>query len=287
LPGIIILISINLRYSYMEFGISTYTYTWIVGVPGSLPENPMTPYQLIDKTSENGLTLIQIADNLPLETRSQSELTNLHQYAVNKRISIEMGGRGLTPEHTMRCLQTAEKLGSPILRMVIDTKSFEPDIQTIISIIRDIEPELKSRNIRLAIENHDRLKAKEFELIINGAASEMVGICLDSVNSMGAGEGFETVSDILIPYTINLHIKDFTIFRVSHKMGLVIEGRPAGKGMLNIPDLVNRVSETGKCNSAILELWTPPEPTIGQTIEKEEKWAGESINYLKTLKWKN
>lgn len=271
----------------MEFGISTYTYTWAVGVPGSLPEKTMTPYQLIDKTSENGLTLLQIADNLPLETIPGSELANLHQYAVKKSISIEMGGRGLTPEHTMECLQTAEKLGSPILRMVVDTQGFKPDIQTIISIIRDIEPEFKSRNIRLAIENHDRLKAKEFELIINGAASEMVGICLDSVNSMGAGEGFETVSEILIPHTINLHIKDFTINRVSHKMGLVIEGRPAGKGILNIPDLVNRVSETGRCKSAILELWTPPEPVIEQTIHKEEKWAQESINYLKTLKWKN
>jgi len=271
----------------MEFGISTYTYTWAVGVPGSLPENPMTPYQLIDKTAEKGLNLLQIADNLPLETYSLSELTNLHQYADNNRISIEMGGRGLSPEHTMKCLQTAEKLGSPILRMVIDTQSFEPDIPTIISIIRDVEPEFKSRNIRLAIENHDRLKAREFEKIILSVGSEWAGICLDSVNSMGAGEGFETVSEILIPYTINLHIKDFTIFRLSHKMGLVIEGRPAGKGMLNIPDLINRVSETGKCNSAILELWTPPEPAIGQTIEKEEKWAQESINYLKTLKWKN
>ena len=53
---------------------------------------------------------------------------------------------------------------------------------------------------------------------------------------MGAGEGFETVSEILLPYTINLHLKDFTIRRVSHKMGMIIEGTPAGKGMLNIPE---------------------------------------------------
>jgi sugar phosphate isomerase/epimerase len=198
-----------------------------------------------------------------------------------------MGGRGLLPEHTMRCLQTAMRLNSPILRMVIDTQGFEPALQTIISIIRELHPELKKRNIMLAIENHDRLKARDFERIIQGAGSEMVGICLDSVNSMGAGEGFETVSDILIPYTINLHIKDFTIFRVSHKMGLVIEGRPAGKGMLNIDELVTRLTETGRCKSAILELWTPPEATLEKTILKEEVWAYESINYLKQSIWKD
>ncbi len=100
---------------------------------------------------------------------------------------------------------------------------------------------------------------------------------------MGAGEGFETVSEILLPYTINLHIKDFTIFRVFHKMGFVIEGRPAGKGMLNIPKLVSALSEKGRCNSAILELWTPPEAAIEDTIRKEDKWATESIEYLKKI----
>jgi L-ribulose-5-phosphate 3-epimerase UlaE len=100
---------------------------------------------------------------------------------------------------------------------------------------------------------------------------------------MGAGEGFETVSDILIPYTINLHIKDFKIFRVSHKMGFVIEGRPAGQGILNISRLVSTLSERGRCQSAILELWTPPETTIEDTILKEQRWASESIQYLKQL----
>ena len=118
--------------------------------------------------------------------------------------------------------------------MVIDKPGYEPDLISIINTIKQLVPEFRSRKIRLAIENHDRFKAREFEEIILSVGNEWVGICLDSVNSMGAGEGFETVSEILIPYTINLHIKDFTIFRVSHKMGFVIEGRPAGQGMLNI-----------------------------------------------------
>jgi L-ribulose-5-phosphate 3-epimerase UlaE len=100
---------------------------------------------------------------------------------------------------------------------------------------------------------------------------------------MGAGEGFETVSEILLPYTINLHVKDFVIYRVSHKMGFVIEGRPAGKGMLNIRKTIENLSSMKKCNSAILELWTPPEPGIEETVIKEDKWAAESISYLKTI----
>jgi sugar phosphate isomerase/epimerase len=267
----------------MNLGLSSYTYTWAVGVPGSIPQKPLTAYDLIDKTAGKGLALLQVADNLPLETLALTELDKLFLYARSKNISIEMGGRGLTPEHTLKCLQTAERLHSPILRMVIDAHRFEPDIPSIVSIIHELEPEFKSRDIKLSIENHDRFKAREFEKIIVDAGSDRVGICLDSVNSMGAGEGFNTVADILIPYTINLHIKDFTIFRVSHKMGLIIEGRPAGKGMLNITELVTRIKETGLCQSAILELWTPPEEDIDETIRKESAWAEDSISYLKTI----
>ena len=100
---------------------------------------------------------------------------------------------------------------------------------------------------------------------------------------MGAGEGFETVSEILAPYTFNLHIKDFTIHRVSHKMGLIIEGCPAGKGMLDIPGLLKLIGSYSQCDSAILELWTPPEENIEATIKKEASWAEESIEYLKPL----
>jgi sugar phosphate isomerase/epimerase len=267
----------------MKLGLSSYTYTWAVGVPGSMPDKPVTVFGLIDRAFHAGLKLVQIADNLPLEGMTDGELTELREYAVKKNVEIETGSRGLTGEHTMKCLLTAEKLYSPILRMVIDRPGFEPGLPDVISTISGLVPAFRSRKISLAIENHDRFKAREFEQIIQSVGSEWVGICLDSVNSMGAGEGFAEVSRILIPYTINLHIKDFTIRRVSHKMGIIIEGAPSGKGMLNIGELVSALSETGLCRSAILELWTPPEPALEDTILKEERWASESIKYLKQV----
>ena len=66
-------------------------------------------------------------------------------------------------------------------------------------------------------------------------------------------------------------------------MGIIIEGAPAGKGMLNISEMLNKLYFTNSCQSAILELWTPPEKEVEETINKEEKWANESIKYLKNL----
>jgi 3-oxoisoapionate decarboxylase len=275
----------NLKHpdNNMQLGISSYSYTWAVGVPGSMPAKPLSAYDLIDKAFNFGLRVVQIADNLPLELCSVQQLSDLEEYARGKQVRIEMGGRGLTHEHTLKCLDAAELLHSSILRMVIDGTVYEPDLNSVISNVLLLVPELKSRNIKLAIENHDRFKAREFEKIILSAGNEWVGICLDSVNSMGAGEGFETVSDILIPYTINLHLKDFSIKRVSHKMGLIIEGKPAGSGMLKISDLVSRLSVFNHCQSAILEMWTPPEPSMEATLAKEDQWASESIEFLRTI----
>jgi len=178
-------------------------------------------------------------------------------------------------------LQIAPIMDSPSLRFVIDGPGFEPSLEEIHSIIQMIVPELEDSNICLAIENHDRLLAREFVEIVRKSGSKKVGICLDTVNSMGAGEGLETVIGLLAPYTKNLHVKEFSIRRVSHKMGFVIEGVPLGKGMLPVADLISKVSS--HCQSAILEQWTPPEPTIQETINKENEWAKESILYLKSV----
>jgi hypothetical protein len=267
----------------IRLGLSSYTSTWAVGVPGSMPLKPLSAYEIIDKAATSDLDLVQLADNLPLAQMQDDQVMDLYNYAVEKKVDIELGCRGLTPENTLNCLDKAEILHSPILRMVIDGPGFEPDLSDIKSIVRDLMPEFRKRNIRLAIENHDRFKARQFEDIILYAGAEWAGICLDSVNSMGAGEGFETVSEILVPYTINLHVKDFAIFRVPHKMGFVIEGRPAGSGMLDIERLIEDLSIHGRCRSAILELWTPPESDIDLTILKEDKWTKESLAYLKTI----
>ncbi|WPP50304.1 sugar phosphate isomerase/epimerase family protein [Catalinimonas niigatensis] len=207
-------------------------------------------------------------------------MDQLSEFARQSGIAIEVGTRGLIPDHLHLYLDIAEKLKSPILRMVVDASDYHPGKEDIIAIIRNHLPELEKRNIILAIENHDRLTARTFAEIIHKIGSDRVGICLDSVNSMGAGEGIESVVDRLGPLTVNLHIKDFSVQRVYHMMGFVIEGQPAGQGMLPIEEIVKKLESHQRCQSAILELWTPPEKTIDKTIAKEAKWAAESIDFL-------
>lgn len=265
----------------MQPGISSYTYTWAIGVPDKEPEAPMTIFQLIEKATELGITVVQVADNLPLDKFTETELLKIRGFAIDRNVQIEVGSKKMTTENLNRYIEIASFFKSPIVRFVIDGPDFEPELHEIHQIIQKVIPLLEERKIILAIENHDRFKAAEFAEMIEKAGSQFVGICLDSVNSMGAGEGLETVIGKLAPLTVNLHVKEFSVKRVFHKMGFVIKGCPLGEGMLPVPELLEKVSD--RCQTAILEQWTPPEESLEKTIEKEARWAEISIKYLKRM----
>lgn len=263
----------------MILGISSYTYTWAVGVPGSIPQKTLTERGLLEKARDLGLNLVQIADNLPLHDLSEERFEGLISLATEYGIIIEAGSNRMTPENLERYIVIAERLKSGILRFVIDGEDFRPSLQEIVAIIKTVEPELRKRKIILALENHDRLFSHEFRSIIETLASRYVGICLDCANSLGAGEGIKEVVGNLAPYVVNFHLKEISIKRKYHRMGFDVEGVPFGKGMLPLPWILNQL--TAKCRTAILEQWTPPEENITATIEKENRWAEESISWLR------
>ncbi|MFO7668315.1 MAG: TIM barrel protein [Bacteroidales bacterium] len=265
----------------MKPGISSYTYTWAIGVPGNEPENPMTIFELIQKAADLRVQVVQVADNLPLHRFSETELHKIRDFADRLGIQLEVGSKKMTPDHLERYIQIAAFFRSAIVRFVIDGDGFQPQLKEIHTIIKNAIPLLEANKIVLAIENHDRFKAAAFVEMVEKAGSETVAICLDSVNSMGAGEGLETVIDKLAPFTVNLHVKEFTVKRVFHKMGFVIEGCPLGEGMLPVHEIIQKVPEN--CHSAILEQWTPPEDTLEKTIAKEARWAEQSMKYLKSV----
>lgn len=267
--------------SIMDAGISSYTFAWAFGIPGNRPEKPMTIFNLIEVAMSLEAKVIQIADNVSLEKFSDQELTEFKFFANQAEMRIEVGARGMTIERLRQYVNIAHLLGASVLYFAIDGPDFEPSLDEIHDIIRTIVPELDALKITLAIENHERLLARELVEIVERAGSKHVGICLDTVNSFGVGEGMEILTGLLAPLTVNLHVKEYSIRRFTYKMGYIIEGATLGKGMLPLTELISKVSP--RCQSAILEQWTPPEKTLQETIQKEKLWAEESFLYLKSV----
>jgi 3-oxoisoapionate decarboxylase len=272
----------------MVFGLSSFTYGWAVGTKTpdnyrDAPEKPMTEVDLIHKTLNAGMTCLQVGDNLPLHLFSTERLEQFRSAVSQSNIRLEVGARRLDRGHLNRYIDIAAFFNSPLLRFVVDGDQYEPHSAEIIAVIKESIPRLKEHNLVLGIENHDRFKAKELSFIMQAVDSDHVGICLDSVNSIGAGEGLEWVASNLMPFTVNLHVKDFIIQRVDHQMGFTVTGTPLGKGMIQLPVLLEKLSKYNRCESAVIEQWVTPEATLAETIRKEEKWAKESVEYIKKL----
>jgi len=265
----------------MILGLSSYTYGWAIGVSGNEPGRPMDEQALLDRVQRHGVKLVQVCDNLPLQYLPAYRFARFAARAVAEGVQVEVGSRRLTVEHFAEMATVARKLGGKLVRFVIDGPGFHPSPADVSQTLREIAPLLG--DLKLGIENHDRFTASTLRAIVEQVESDRIGICLDTANSLGAGEGLETVVAELAPLTFNLHIKDFRITRVPHQMGFTVEGRPAGQGMLNLPGLLEALQRHGRCETAVLELWTPPEGSLEEMIAKEEEWAGCSMEYLKPM----
>jgi len=269
----------------VKLGIGTYAYAWSIGtVTGQPPENPMDTMGFVRRGAELGVRLVQIADNLPLHVLSVEEQEALKKETESLGVAVEVGTRGIRPDLLRNYLGIARRFGSPVLRTVIDTPDHHPPAAEVVEILRGIRTEFEAADVVLALENHDRFQARSFVDILEQVDSAHVGICLDTINSFGALEGPEAVVEILGPHVANLHVKDFSIRRVDHTMGFVIEGTPAGQGRLDVPWLLGELrGRTRRDFNAILELWPPPEATIEATVRKEDEWVARSVEYLRAL----
>lgn len=267
----------------MILGLSSFTYGWSVGVAGHLPAHPFSAGDLLDRTIGAGLRCLQIGDNLPLHALEPEAQAALRSRLQAAGVRLEIGARGLTDRHLAHYAGLCAFFGAPLLRFVIDDAGYRPSMDTVQRIIENSLPVLQQQGLTLGIENHDRFRARELAGLMERIGSRQAGICLDCANSLGAGEGLEYVSSVLAPYTVNLHLKDIRISRLPHLMGFVVEGAPAGQGMTDFPALLAQAAAYGRCQSAILEQWVPPEADPGATAAKEQDWAMQSLQYLRQL----
>ena len=263
----------------MKLGLSSYTFGWAVGVRGHKPARALDEHGLLDHCRAHGVKLLQIGDNLPLHEFTAERLDHLAERAASDGVQLEVGARRLTLDRVEVYAGLARCVGANLLRFVIDDTDYHPAPEAVSQVLRQALPLL--HGLTLGLENHDRFPALTLRQMIEAVGGDRIGVCLDTANSLGAGEGLDTVVTTLAPLTVNLHIKDFRIERAPHLMGFTVSGRPAGSGFLDVPRLLQQLAPFRRCSTAVLELWTPPEARLEKTVAKEAAWAVQSLHYLK------
>jgi sugar phosphate isomerase/epimerase len=252
---------------------------WSIGFEGAMPARPMSAWDLLEKAGELGVGVVQYGPNLPLDWLPPREFDRLIRQAAEWGIEVEVGTKGLDADALRGQIALARRASVRLLRTVTE---YGDGAASIADAVAPVVPDLERAGVRLAIENA-RVPARVLRAAVESLGTPWVGVTLDTVNSLAIPEGTAEVAEVLAPHTFCLHVKDFVVERIWHRMGFTVEGRAAGKGQLDVPRLLSVLSAAGADPNAILELWTPEQERLDGTIALEQAWAVESIAYLRTL----
>ncbi len=265
----------------MKIGISSWTYSWNIGVAGyPALSAPMDAMGLLHKARELGAEVLQIADNLPLEKLSAAELDALSSQAAAWNITLEAGTRGVQPQKLIPFLDIAVRLNAKFVRTLLHDGNGCPTIEEARRNLNALIPELEKRDLVLGVENHDLFHTLQIKELIESLHTDRIGVCLDPVNNFAQGESTLEVLTNLGPLTVNFHCKDYTIHRKSSNLGFDVEGTPTGDGMLDVPRCQKYLKPDMSC---VIELWTPWQDTIDTTAAMEAQWAERSVQYLQKV----
>jgi sugar phosphate isomerase/epimerase len=265
----------------MRLGVSSYAFGWAVAAGPAAPR-PFTPDTLLGFAVAQRVPVIQFGDHVPLHLLGDADLDAFAARARAAGIAVETGARGLTAAHLPRFVAVSQRLGARVLRFVIDARDYEPTAAEVTAIVRDALPALRAAGVTLALENHDRFPCAVLRGVVDAVGDPHVGICLDTANSLGAGEGIGEVLRELAPVCVNLHVKDYAITRLPYLMGFTVEGRALGTGQLPLARTLAAVAAGGRCTTAVVETWVPPETDHAATLAKELRWAETSVAALRT-----
>jgi sugar phosphate isomerase/epimerase len=196
-------------------------------------------------------------------------------------IRLELGTRGLDPEHLVKQAAFAKSIGATLIRTIPELNG-EPitDVQAALPVIRSLLPMLEGEGLRLAIEN-GRIPAGDLRGFLDEVDNPHIGVVLDMVNSLAVPEGWKEVTRQLAPHTMCVHYKDFTMRRAWHMMGFLCEGTPCGKGLLEPEWLFEALKVSPYDYNVIIELWPAEQETLEDTISLEQQWAEESVQFLR------
>ena len=126
----------------MAIGLSTYAFFWR---SSTRVDAPLSLHDMLKQTNELGCKAFQICDYPGVESLTPAELTDLRGTAADLDIELELGTRGVQPEHLHRYLDICSQLGAKTLRSMLNTATHKPTSGEAVAMLKEAMPAFESR----------------------------------------------------------------------------------------------------------------------------------------------
>jgi sugar phosphate isomerase/epimerase len=267
----------------MKLGLGSYAFRWSIGIKDKQPPTPMTAMEVLDVAHGHGLSVVQYADNLPLDRLSADEHLALKARADAYGMTLEVGTQSFNAQELARYIPIGQRIGSNILRVALDAEDALIPVPELAAQLRELLPDGKAAGLRFAIENHFNYPSPRMVELLDAVADDALGVCLDVANSICAGEWPMQTVRMLAPYAINLHFKDYQIIPDLYGVGFRIHGTPLGEGRAELTEVLDALSHCDPDMSVILEHWLPQSDDMETTRRLEHEWLDRTVAAAKRL----
>jgi len=263
----------------MTIGVGTYTFFWQWQ---DSADQPLSLTDMIDKAAGWDVTLFQICDYPVLESYDDASLAALRRHAVERGIELELGTRGVRPEHLARYLQIAEALDVTLVRSMVNSADHRPSVEEAVDLLKKSIPAYEAAGVTVALETYEQIPVRDLVHVIEEVNSPSLGICLDPANCVAGLELPVATVELTAPHVRNIHVKDFDFSRRDGWVGFTLAGCPLGEGLLDYRHLVDTVQPDRRGLNQIIEHWLPWQGDSATTIETEDEWTLHNLSYLRS-----
>ena len=175
-------------------GLSTYAFFWQIS---DRAPKPLGLEELLLRTRELGGQVFQICDYQPLHAYSDGQLSDLKKRADDLGITLELGTKGIKPEHLANYLRMADRLGAKVIRSMVTAPDHRPTLAEAEALLKQSMPSYEASGVTIALETYEQLSSTDLVALVETVGSKSLGICLDPANCVANLEHPITVIDRL------------------------------------------------------------------------------------------
>ncbi|RFA18031.1 sugar phosphate isomerase/epimerase family protein [Subtercola boreus] len=260
-------------------GLSTFAYFW--QLHASNPRRLDLAGVLAD-VSDRGVGLLQICDYAPLDELTPDALADVALRAGDLGVGIELGTKGVSPDHLLRYLELAKTFDATLVRSMVFSPGYRPTLAEAERDLNAVTRAYDDAGVTLALETYEQLPTNDLVSLIEAIGHPRVGICLDPANTVALLENPRDVIDRTAPFVANVHVKDFAFTRRGGWVGFTLEGAPLGTGLLDYEYLVETVRPNERGINQIIEHWLPLGASYEETVREENTWNTHTLNHLRS-----
>ncbi|MCS3432676.1 sugar phosphate isomerase/epimerase [Klebsiella sp. BIGb0407] len=261
----------------MKLGLSTYAYFWQLSEQAT---KPITLFDAIDDSVRLGASVFQICDYPQILTWSSSQIASLARHAALADITLELGTKGVMPDHLQRYLNLAGELDCTLLRTMIYSPEHRPTLDEARGCLESVLPAFEAQSVALCLETYEQVSTEDNVALVKAIDSPLVGICLDPANCVARLELPQDVVALCAPYVLNWHVKDFAFSRRDGWVGFTLAGAKLGEGLLRYDEIKQILQPEQRGINQIIEHWLPWQGDSESTCRAEAAWTQHNMEYL-------